>query len=89
MRSLGFEWRISGDANRNAAVQVSYRKRGETAWHQALPLFRLQNESVTGGLPRDGDGQHFNRYFAPNMFAGSILNLAPDTVYEPVRTVRS
>jgi hypothetical protein len=82
LRSLGFEWRIAGDDNRNATVQVSYRKQGEQAWRKALPLFRLQNELVMGGLPRDGDGQHFNRYVAPNMFAGSILNLEPDTVYE-------
>ncbi len=81
LRSLGFEWRITGDDNRNATVQVSYRRKGEHAWHPALPLFRLQNESVVGGLPRDGD-QHFNRYVAPNMFAGSILNLEPDTEYE-------
>ena len=54
LRSLGFEWRITGDDNRNAAVQVSYRRKGEQAWHKALPLFRLQNESVVGGLPRDG-----------------------------------
>jgi hypothetical protein len=43
---------------------------------------RLQRESVIGGLPRDGSGEHFNRYIAPNMFAGSILNLDPDTEYE-------
>jgi hypothetical protein len=82
LRSLGFEWRIRGDDNRNATVQVSYRKKGEQVWHKALPLFRLQNELVSGGLPRDGDGQHFNRYVAPNMFAGSILNLEPATEYE-------
>ena len=28
--NLGFEWRIDGDANRNARVEVSYRKQGET-----------------------------------------------------------
>ena len=55
LRSLGFEWRIAGDDNRNAVVQVSYRRKDEAAWHKALPLFRLQNESVSGGLPRDGD----------------------------------
>ena len=26
--SLGFEWRIEGDDNRNARVEVSYRKQG-------------------------------------------------------------
>ena len=39
--NLGFEWLIEGDDNRNAAVQVSYRKPGEAAWSPALPLLRL------------------------------------------------
>ena len=29
--NLGFEWLIDGDDNRNASVEVSYRKQGETA----------------------------------------------------------
>jgi hypothetical protein len=82
LRSLGFEWRINGDDNRNAAVAVSYRRIGESRWHQALPLMRLQHEAVVGGLPREGGPNHFNRYVAPDMFAGSILDLAPDTAYE-------
>ena len=79
--SLGFEWRIAGDANRNASVAVSYRRKGEQQWRTALPLMRLQREVVAGGVPRDGGG-HFYKYVAPNMFAGSILNLEPDTEYE-------
>jgi hypothetical protein len=82
LRSLGFEWRISGDDNRNARVEVSYRKKGERNWHKALPLLRLQGESVTGIVPREGSGEHFNHYIAPNMFAGSVLNLEPDTEYD-------
>ncbi|MGH8207911.1 MAG: hypothetical protein ACRETK_14140, partial [Steroidobacteraceae bacterium] len=78
--SLGFEWRISGDDNRNAAVAVSYRKHGEKSWHRALALFRLQREAVTGTVA--AGGEHFNHYVAPNMFAGSILNLEPDTQYD-------
>ena len=35
--SLGFEWRIDGDDNRNAIVSVSYRKKGEQAWKEGLP----------------------------------------------------
>ena len=81
LMSLGFEWRISGDDNRNANVAVSYRRKGEQPWHAALPLLRLQRETVAGGVPRDGGG-HFYKYVAPNMFAGSILNLDPDTEYE-------
>jgi hypothetical protein len=30
--SLGFDWKISGDDNRNAQVEVTYRKKGESAW---------------------------------------------------------
>ena len=29
--NLGFEWFIDGDDNRNAAVEVSYRKQGDAA----------------------------------------------------------
>jgi hypothetical protein len=79
--SLGFEWRIAGDDNRNARVDVSFRKRGEQQWRTALPLMRLQREQVSGGTPREGGGHYFT-YVAPNMFAGSILNLEPDTEYE-------
>ena len=28
LQNLGFEWHIDGDANRNAKVEVSYRKQG-------------------------------------------------------------
>ena len=61
LRALGFEWRITGDDNRNAGVAVSYRRKGDPTWRKGLPLFRLQRESVIGGLPRDGSGEHFNR----------------------------
>ncbi|HTW23896.1 MAG TPA: hypothetical protein VMD78_09860, partial [Candidatus Baltobacteraceae bacterium] len=47
--SLGFEWRISGDDNRNASVEVTFRKKGELAWRKGLPLLRLQREQVFGG----------------------------------------
>jgi len=73
--NLGFEWVIQGDDNRNANVDVSYRKQGETVWKQGLPLLRLQGERIyqTDGV--------FN-VILPNMFAGSILDLEPDTSYE-------
>ncbi|HTT06460.1 MAG TPA: hypothetical protein VMF64_14355 [Steroidobacteraceae bacterium] len=82
LQSLGFEWRIAGDDNRNAVVEVSYRRQGEAQWRRALPLLRLQGEQVTGTIARLGGGHHYNDYTAPNMFAGSILNLTPGTVYE-------
>src|ERR1700691_6160083 len=67
--SLGFEWRISGDDNRNARVDVTFRKKGEQRWRQRLPLLRLQNESVPGGTPRDGAGHYFS-YVSTDMFGG-------------------
>ena len=73
--NLGFEWHIDGDANRNASVDVSFRKPGETAaWRKALPLARLHGEQVF-------QRNVFN-LVTPNMFAGSILDLEPGTSYE-------
>jgi hypothetical protein len=72
--NLGFEWFVQGDDNRNAAVAVSYRKKGDTGWKNALPLLRLQGERIYGESRVD--------FVAPNMFAGSILDLEPDTAYE-------
>jgi hypothetical protein len=80
--SLGFEWRIRGDDNRNAKVEVSYRKKGEARWRQGLPMLRLQGEVVSGGRPRNSDWGRFYDYVAPNMFAGSLLNLEPGAEYE-------
>lgn len=73
LNSLGFEWRVSGDDNRNATVAVRYRKAGGDDWHEGLPLFRLQGEPVVNSM---------YRYIAPNLFAGSIFNLQPGTDYE-------
>jgi hypothetical protein len=72
--NLGFEWFIQGDANRNAAVDVAFRKKGETAWKTALPLLRLQGERIYAESRID--------LIAPNMFAGSVLDLEPGTAYE-------
>src|ERR1700716_2712829 len=73
--NLGFEWVIEGDDNRNAKVDVSYRKKGETQWKQGLPLLRLQGERIY-------QNQGVFDVVSPNMFAGSILDLEPDTAYE-------
>ena len=71
--NLGFEWVISGDDNHNAKVEVSYRKKGETAWKVAMPLMRIYHEHTYGeGID----------IVQPNMFAGSILDLEPGTTYE-------
>ena len=46
IHNLGFEWKISGDDNRNATVAVQYRKQGETTWREAMPLLRIGDEKV-------------------------------------------
>lgn len=73
--NLGFEWPISGDANRNATVTVKYRATGSATWRDALPLVRVGGERVFR--------QRENlEYKVPHSFAGSILNLEPGTEYE-------
>ena len=75
--SLGFEWYIEGDDNHNATVEVSYRKKGDRDWKKGLPLLRIQNEeSITKFLSNSID------YITPNLFAGSIFDLEPDTEYQ-------
>jgi len=71
--SLGFEWHIDGDDNRNAAVAVSYRKKGEAAWKEGLPFLRIGGERIN---------ENSLSYVVPNMFAGSIFDLEPATDYE-------
>jgi hypothetical protein len=73
--NLGFEWAIEGDANRNATVEVRFRKAGAADWRPALPLLRIGGERVY----RD---QYNMSYTVPEGFAGSILNLEPATSYE-------
>lgn len=73
--NLGFEWLQEGDANRNATVEVRFRKVGTTAWRLGLPLLRVGGERVF----RD---RELMNYVVPHGFAGSIFNLEPATSYE-------
>ncbi len=75
LENLGFEWAITGDANRNAAVAVEFRRAGEPAWRKALPLVRIGSERIFR------DVEHLS-YIVPDGFAGSILGLQPGTEYE-------
>ncbi len=72
--NLGFEWHIEGDSNRNAQVTVSYRKVGARDWQEGMPLLRLNGERTYQ--------ENIWDMVAPNMFAGSILDLEPATAYE-------
>ena len=71
--SLGFEWYIDGDDNRNASVAVSYRKKGDQTWKEGLPFLRVGNERLNSEA---------HQFVTPNMLAGSIFDLEPDTEYE-------
>ena len=70
---LGFEWYIAGDDNRNATVEVKFRKKGSNKWIDYLPLLRIGNEKA---------GEPEWDFTTANMFAGSIMDLEPATTYE-------
>ena len=60
---LGFEWEITGDENRNATVEVSYRpaRATSTAWKEAMPLLRMGGEKIFRApytVPRPVRRQH-------------------------------
>ena len=75
LTNLGFEWYISGDDNRNATVSTEYRISGTKDWREAMPLLRIGDERV-------GREAEYLDYTTPRMFAGSILDVTPDTEYE-------
>jgi hypothetical protein len=79
--SLGFEWKIDGDANRNSAVDIYYRKAGQGEWRKGLPMLRMGGEFIAGPKPQWGEQNYYN-YTVPSGFAGSVLGLEPDTDYE-------
>jgi len=83
LHCLAVRWPVKGDDNANATIAVQYRKAGEPAWKQGFPLFRTLR-SVT----RDQRGQwNFRgipaeRLPGGQIFAGSIVDLDPETEYE-------
>jgi hypothetical protein len=79
--NLGFEWEISGDQNRNATVEVRFREAGAAAWREGLPLLRIGGERVY----RTRENLE---YLTADRFAGSILDLKPETEYECRFTMR-
>ena len=71
--SLGFEWPLSGDDNRNATASIEYRKRGEAEWRQGPALLRIGGERIN---------ENALQYVTPHLFAGSLFDLEPGTAYE-------
>ena len=76
LSSLGFEWRIDGDDNRNATVASFSARRARFAYKQGMPMLRLQGERTFENVRFD--------VISPNMFAGSIVDLEPDTDYDVI-----
>jgi hypothetical protein len=73
LENLGFRWYVEGDSNRNASVAVAFRKKGQGAWKEALPMLRVHHEV---------SNQKYGPYRTGNLFAGSVLFLEPGTEYE-------
>jgi hypothetical protein len=68
--NLGFEWLIEGDDNRNATVEVAYRRAGEVEWRQGLPLLRLRLKPGSAAVDRG-----VVLYNVTDGFTGSAPNL--------------
>ena len=77
MHSISIEWDILGDSNHNAESRVRFRKVGEDAWNEFMPLLRI-NFTYPDQLTWYARPVH-NRL---NMFAGSLMFLTPGTEYE-------
>jgi hypothetical protein len=74
---LGVYWIISGDDNKNARVDVDYRKDGGE-WLKGPPLFRVEK-----GANKLEKGESRVRVPAGAwLLAGSVVGLTPDTEYE-------
>ena len=71
LHCVSVRWPVKGDENKNAVIGVEYRKAGDKKWRQALPLFRCETAAL---IEKPPEGCW--------MFAGSVLNLGPDTNYE-------
>lgn len=78
LHSLGAYWIISGDDNQNAQVKVAVRKEGGAEWKNALPFLRVGK----GDHKSDKGQSKLNVPEGSTLYAGSVLQLQPDTAYE-------
>ncbi|MFC2076478.1 right-handed parallel beta-helix repeat-containing protein [candidate division KSB1 bacterium] len=71
--NLGILWKIQGDDDLDGRVDVRYRRVGESAWKNAMPLRRVPaGKSVNTRPIFEWENRH----------AGSIFDLKPGTEYE-------
>src|SRR4051812_40231373 len=74
LRCLGAYWIIRGDDNKNARIDLNYRKAGTQDWKPGPPLFRVAkdaNKDPNINVPDDGW-----------LFAGSVIDVPEATEYE-------
>lgn len=71
LHCLGVTWIVRGDANQDARVDVAWREREKDEWKPGPPLFRVERGASRLKLADDA-----------TLYAGSVLDLRPDTPYE-------
>ncbi|MBI3922157.1 MAG: right-handed parallel beta-helix repeat-containing protein, partial [Armatimonadetes bacterium] len=78
LHCLGVYWIIAGDDNKNSRIEVAYRNSGTREWRQGSPLFRVEK----GGNKNEKGESSLSVPGGAWLFAGSLVLLAPNTVYE-------
>ncbi|MBT5057860.1 MAG: T9SS type A sorting domain-containing protein [Gemmatimonadetes bacterium] len=68
LHNLGVQVLIDGDDDRDAQIEVRWRRVGDAGWRASHPLLRVWPETVWIDVPRQ--------------FAGSIFDLQPGKAYE-------
>jgi len=76
LHCVSFRWPVTGDQDRDAVIEVAYRKAGQEQWRGGYPLFRT--------MPNPHPENRSKVHTVPGgwMFAGSVVGLEPDTAYE-------
>ena len=76
LHCISVRWPVVGDQNRNAVIEVQYRKPGQKQWKRGYPLFR----TMPNPHPENRSKEH--TVAGGWMFAGSVVGLEADTAYE-------
>ena len=79
LHCLGAYWIVAGDDQKQFRIDMAYRKSGDQPWRQSMPMFRVQKGDTT---QNNAHRAQLNPAADAWLFAGSIVNLAPDTEYE-------
>src|SRR5687768_1312990 len=57
LQNLSIEWPIAGDADADGVVSVRFRKAGDAAWRQGMPLRRVP-AGTNGDVGRSWTNRH-------------------------------